>query len=81
MAWIEVIAPEKAKGRLKKLYDEALQRAGRVYHIVRTMSLSPRVMETSFAFYSSILFSPRGLTRRQREMVAVVVSAANDCHY
>ena len=81
MPWIEVIPPEKAKGRLAKLYDDAVQRAGKVYHIVRTMSLSPRIMEKSFDVYGAIMFAPRGLTRRQREMLAVVTSAANDCHY
>lgn len=81
MPWIEVIAPEAAKGRLKKLYGEAVQRVGKVYHIVRAMGLDPGVLETSFALYRSIMFSPRGLTKRQREMVAVVVSSANGCHY
>jgi len=81
MPWIEIIPPEKARGRLAKLYDDAVQRAGKVFHIVRTMSLAPRVMETSFDLYRAIMFSPRGLTRRQREMLAVVTSVANDCHY
>lgn len=81
MPWIEVIAPENAKGRLKELYREAVQRAGKVFHIVRTMSIAPRILEKSFDVYRAIMFSPRGLERRQREMLAVVVSATNDCHY
>ncbi len=81
MPWIEVIPPEKAKGRLKQLYDESIRRAGKVFHIVRTMSIAPRIMEKSFDVYRAVMFSPRGLTRRQREMLAVVTSVANDCHY
>ena len=81
MAWIRVIPPEEASGRLRKLYDVAMKRAGRVYHIVRTMSLAPRVLETSFDLYSAVMFAREGLTRRQRELLAVVVSAKNDCHY
>ena len=33
------------------------------------------------AFYQRIMFAREGLERRQREMLAVVVSRANDCHY
>lgn len=81
MAWIRTIAPQEATGRLKLLYDAAVRRAGRVYQIVRAMSLEPRVLEASLEFYKQVMFGPGGLTRRQREMLAVVVSRANDCHY
>ena len=81
MAYIELVSDEEATGRLKEMFDAAIQRAGRVYNIVRTMSLSPPVLEASMAFYSRVMFGPGGLTRRQREMLAVVVSRANDCHY
>ena len=81
MTWIRAIPPEEATGKLKQLYDAAVRRAGRVFHIVRTMSLQPAVLESSMAFYSHVMFGRGGLTRRQREMLAVVVSRANDCHY
>ena len=81
MPWIRVVPPEEAQGRLKELYDAAVRRAGRVFHIVRTMSLSPRIMEPSFDLYGKIMFARPGLARYQREMLAVVVSRTNDCHY
>lgn len=81
MSWIRVIAPEEARGRLKRNYDEAVERAGKVFHIVRTMSLAPRTQERSFELYKAVMYATEGLSRRQREMLAVVVSAANDCHY
>lgn len=81
MAWIRTIGPGEAQGRLAELYDAAVRRAGRVYQIVRSMSIAPRVLESSFDFYQKVMFAPRGLRRRQREMLAVVVSRANDCHY
>jgi alkylhydroperoxidase family enzyme len=31
--------------------------------------------------YQKIMFARGGLTRRQREMLAVVVSSTNSCHY
>ena len=38
MSYIEQIPVGKAKGLLKKLFDEAIERAGRVWHIVHIMS-------------------------------------------
>ena len=81
MTWVRVVPPEEAKGRLAELYEAAVRRAGRVFHIVRTMSLAPRILESSFDLYQKVMYAPRGLARYQREMLAVVVSRANDCHY
>ena len=81
MAWIRTIGPEEAKGKLASLYEAAIARAGRVFQIVRMMSPQPAVLESSMGLYRQVMFSRGGLTRRQREMLAVVVSSANACHY
>jgi alkylhydroperoxidase family enzyme len=81
MPWIEVIPLEKAKGFLKKEYEAALERAGRIWHIVSIMSQNPRSMKASMDFYSAIMFGKSPLSRSQREMLAVVVSATNHCLY
>ena len=81
MTWIRTVAAGEAEGRLKKSYDAAQQRAGRVFGIVRAMSLAPAVLDASMAFYARVMFAREGLERYQREMLAVVVSDANDCHY
>jgi alkylhydroperoxidase family enzyme len=81
MAWIRTIDPSAAQGRLAELYRAAVRRAGRVYQVVRAMSLSPAVLESSIALYRTVLFAPEGLSRAQREMLAVVTSRANRCHY
>ena len=79
--WIRTISQEEATGRLAKSYEAAVRRAGRVFGIIRTMSLSPEILEASFGLYQRIMFARAGLARHQREMLAVVVSRANDCHY
>ena len=82
MPWIQTIAPADATGRLKKSYDAAVGRAGRVYGIVRTMSLAPSILDASMGLYGRIMHGEEGgLTRSQRELLATVVSRANDCHY
>ncbi len=81
MAWIHTVDPGDAEGRLRKSYDAAIRRAGRVFGIVRSMSVAPAVMDASMAFYQRVMYASEGLARYQREMLAVVVSNANDCHY
>jgi alkylhydroperoxidase family enzyme len=58
-----------------------VRRAGRVFHIVRAMSPNPRTLSSSMALYGTVMMGPSELSRRQREMLAVVVSRTNDCHY
>jgi len=81
MPHIKQIPVEEATGSLKKLLDEAIERAGRVWHVVHVMSLNPRAMDASMKFYGAIMFGRSTLTRWQREMLAVVTSRANDCFY
>ncbi len=81
MAWIRTIPPSEATGPLKTIYDEAVRRAGKVYGIVRLMSVNPEVLRASMGVYLSAVRGPSPLPRAVREMIAVVVSVANRCHY
>jgi len=81
MAWIRTVAPGEATGRLARSYAAAVRRAGKVFQIVRIMSLSPATLDASMGIYGEVMYGRSDLTRRQREMLAVVVSALNHCHY
>ena len=81
MPWIHQIPVEDATGLLKKEYDKALQRSGRLSHIVHIMSLNPLVLKTSIQFYGVIMFGRSPLGRVQRELLAIVVSQENHCYY
>ena len=82
MAWIRTVPPGEATGLLKRLYDQAIARAGKVFNVLRIQSLRPEVLRAGVALYQEIMLSPRSpLSRAQREMIAVAVSRANGCHY
>jgi uncharacterized peroxidase-related enzyme len=82
MAWVRTVAPGEAAGLLKRLYDEAVERAGKVFNVLRIQSLRPEVLERGVALYQELMHSPRSpLSRAQREMIAVAVSRVNDCDY
>ncbi len=81
MPWIKTVSLSEATGFLKKEYDAAMKRAGRIWNIVSIMSPNPRAMKSSMDFYGAIMFGASPLSRSQREMLAVVTSAANHCLY
>ena len=81
MPWIKQIPDDQAEGLLKQQYDAALKRAGRVFNIVRVMSLNAPLMRDSMAFYITLMKGPSPLSRAQREMIATVVSSEVGCHY
>lgn len=81
MAYIRVIGLEEADGLLKRQFDAAIKRAGGVANIVSVQGHNPKVLESSIEFHRDVMYGPSPLSRAQREMMAVVVSKANDCHY
>ena len=58
MPYIDVIPPDRATGLLKKLYDAALKRAGRIWGIVSVMSPNPPAMKASLDFYGTLMHGP-----------------------
>ncbi|MFQ5500788.1 MAG: peroxidase [Phycisphaerae bacterium] len=81
MAWIKTVSDEEAEGGLKRLYAAAAQRTGRVFNIVRAMSLNPPVLKASMGIYQAIMYGESTLPRGLRELLATVVSRVNLCHY
>ena len=81
MPHLDLIDPDDATGLVAEEYAAAVERAGKIFNIVRSMSLSPESLRASMALYKAIMFGPSGLTRQERELLATVVSATNECYY
>ena len=81
MPHVRLIDEAEATGLLAEEYDAAVARAGKVFNIVKAMSLRPPVLRRSMQLYREIMFAPCGLSRQERELLATVVSRANDCFY
>jgi uncharacterized peroxidase-related enzyme len=78
---VRLIDVDEATGALRKEYDAAVARAGKVFNIVKAMSLRPQVLRRSMQLYREIMFGSSGLSRQERELLATVVSRVNECHY
>ena len=81
MSWIKVIPPAEASGELAEQYSTMQDADGNVANILTVHSLNPGALRGHYDLYKTVMFGPSELSRAQREMIAVVVSSTNRCHY
>jgi uncharacterized peroxidase-related enzyme len=58
-----------------------VDKLGFVPNVFSTYSLRPRRLRNFMTMYNEIMLSESGLSKLEREMIAVVVSSANRCYY
>jgi uncharacterized peroxidase-related enzyme len=66
---------------LKAIWAKCVEKLGFVPNVFNTYSLRPQRLRNFMAMYNEIMLSKSGLSKLEREMVAVVVSSANRCYY
>lgn len=81
MPFINITEPEEATGDLKEVYNQLKKKRGKLATIHKIQSLNPGSIMKHMDLYMSTMFGKSPLSRAQREMMAVVVSAANKCEY
>ena len=81
MSKIQIIQPEEATGRLKEIYDDLVSSRGKIAEVHKIQSLRPESIVKHMDLYMEIMFTKSELSRAEREMIAVVVSASNKCNY
>ena len=81
VAHIPYVSDDEAEGLLSELYDDHRNEHGVVDNILRIHSLNPRSLRDHARLYSHLMRGRSPLSRTQREMLAVTVSAENDCFY
>ncbi len=82
MAWIETIDGEVASRELRDLYSRVTDpRSGQLDHIMQIHSLHPAGLQAHFELYRAVMKATPQLSAAEREMIALVVSRANGCHY
>ncbi len=81
MSWIKEIEVSEAEGKLAEMYAALIEQRGKVSNILKVHSLNPEAMGKHLELYMTLMFGKSGLSRAEREAIAVVVSANNDCDY
>ncbi|MEE8426764.1 MAG: peroxidase-related enzyme [Woeseiaceae bacterium] len=81
MSWIDEIEIADADGKLADMYAGLIEKRGKVSNILKVHSLNADAMGDHLDLYMTLMFGKSGLSRAEREAIAVVVSAGNDCAY
>ena len=82
MAWIETIDDREWEGELADLHPKVVDKGyGRVDHIMAIHSLHPAGLRAHFELYRAVMRGTPDLRAVDREMIALVVSLLNQCHY
>ncbi|MCB0183583.1 MAG: carboxymuconolactone decarboxylase family protein [Caldilineaceae bacterium] len=76
-----MISETEADGPLAEMYSKLTEPWGGVDNIMKIHSLNVPSLVGHFELYKTLMRGKSELTRVQREMIAVVVSALNHCRY
>jgi uncharacterized peroxidase-related enzyme len=66
---------------LQQVFVKCVDKLGYVPNVLAAYSLRPQRLRNFMSIYNEIMLSSSGLSKLEREMVAVVVSSANRCYY
>ena len=81
LCWLHVPAEGDVGDEVKELWAKPLEKLGFVPNVLRVYAIRPRHLRLWNEFYDDLMRGESGLTTAQREMIAVVVSTTNRCHY
>jgi len=73
--------PATLDADLQVIWKKCVEKLGFVPNVFSTYSLKPKRLRNFMAMYNEIMLSESGLSKLEREMIAVVVSSANRCYY
>ena len=73
--------PDGLDDDLRAIWRKCLDKLGFVPNVYSAYSLKPQRLRNFTAMYNEVMLSESGLSKLEREMVAVVVSSANRCYY
>ena len=84
MAWIEIVPDDRWSETpgLDERYDAVVDRTyGRIDRIMAIHSLNPDGLAAHNVLYTSAMSGTATLRKVERELIALVVSLENRCHY
>jgi len=81
MAWIPYRTGDDVDPSLRELAASWRMEWDDVDNVIRIHGENPAALRGHLALYDAVLHQPSPLTRLQREIIGVVVSAENGCDY
>ena len=80
-AWLSVPAPDELPAEVAAEISPIANRLGFVPNVARLLAVTPSHFVGWWRYFDRLMRGPSGLTKTQREMIAVVISAESGCPY
>lgn len=71
----------KLSPEMEAYFQKCQEKLGFVPNVLVAYAFDNAKLETFVAFYNDLMLAPSGLSRLEREMIAVAVSSQNRCYY
>ena len=81
LTWLEVPDEDELPAEVKALHEAPREKLGFVPNVLRLYALRPSHLVRWNEHYEELMKGDSGLSKAEREMIAVVVSVANECRY
>ena len=83
MATIAMISEEEAKGKVKKIYDEMMERLeiDFVPNLYKVMAHNPEYLEVNWSKTKAVMHQSGKLDAVTKEAIAIAVATVQGCDY
>jgi uncharacterized peroxidase-related enzyme len=75
------LKPAKLSPAMQAYFDKCSEKLGFIPNVLQAYSFDVPKLETFVALYNDLMLAPSGLSKLEREMIAVAVSSTNRCYY
>lgn len=75
------LAPGALSAENQAYFDKCLEKLGFVPNVLLSYAHDDAKLTAFAAFYNDLMLAPSGLSKLEREMIAVAVSSVNRCYY
>src|SRR5512139_461120 len=80
-AWIAIPSADELPGEVANEIGDVSERIGFVPNVARLLAVTPSHFVGWWRYFDELMRGPSGLSKIQREMIAVVISAEARCPY
>jgi uncharacterized peroxidase-related enzyme len=75
------LAPAELTPAMRAYFDKCMEKLGFVPNVLKAYAFDMAKLEAFVAMYNDLMLAPSGLSKLEREMIAVAVSSENRCYY
>lgn len=80
--FVALSLPEPALNETMQAYfDKCMEKLGFIPNVLKAYAFDLKKLEAFVAMYNDLMLGPSGLSKLEREMIAVAVSSQNRCYY